>query len=101
MDTSRWHIVDTERELTWCGLFMSQGSDTRLFSETPSHRRCGTCIGRFEEDVFRRPNEGDTSCTRESGWSRRGAGGFEADKSVNSSEAPHAGYRSLTFDGPQ
>jgi hypothetical protein len=79
VDTSRWHIVDTERELTWCGLFLSQGSDARLLSETPSDRRCGTCVGRFEEDVFRRPNEGDTSCTRESGWSRRGAGGFEAD----------------------
>ena len=91
VDTSRWHIVDTERELTWCGLFLSQGSDIRLLSETPSDRRCGTCVGRFEEGVFRRPDQGDTSCTREAGWSRRGAGGFEADD-------PSAHPRSRTPD---
>jgi hypothetical protein len=87
VDTSRWHIVDSERELTWCGLFLSQGSDTRLLSETPSDRRCGTCVDRFEVDVLRRPDVASASCPRES--SRSGGRGLERTRHqfIQSSQA--------------
>jgi hypothetical protein len=55
VDPSLWHIIDAERELTWCGLFLSQGSERLPLSETPEDRRCETCLGRFEEDVVRGP----------------------------------------------
>lgn len=51
VDASLWHIVDPERDLTWCGLFLSQGSGRRPLSETPEDRRCETCISRFGHDV--------------------------------------------------
>jgi hypothetical protein len=53
VDASLSHIVDEERALSWCGLFLSQGSDRRPLSETPEARRCETCIERFGEDVVR------------------------------------------------
>ena len=53
VETSMWHIIDVERVLTWCGLFLSQGSERCLWSETPEDRRCVTCVGRFGEDVVR------------------------------------------------
>ena len=46
-----WHIIDAKRALTWCGLFLSGGSDRRLWSETPEERRCEACVGRFGSDV--------------------------------------------------
>jgi hypothetical protein len=52
---SLWHIVDAERALTWCGQFLSPGSERRLFSDTPEERRCQTCIGRFGHDVVQDP----------------------------------------------
>lgn len=52
-DASWRHIIDAERTLTWCGLFLSQGSERRTFSETPDDRRCETCISRFGEDAIR------------------------------------------------
>jgi hypothetical protein len=48
-----WHIVDAEREVTWCGLFLSQGSERRPLSETPEGRRCRICINEFGADVIR------------------------------------------------
>lgn len=48
-DLSRWHIVDPEREITWCGLFLSQGSERRPLSETPEDQRCATCLSRVAE----------------------------------------------------
>jgi hypothetical protein len=53
VETSRWHIIDAERELTWCGLFLSQGSGRRPLSETPENRRCDICVARFGEVVVR------------------------------------------------
>lgn len=53
VDASLWHVIDPERELTWCGLFLSQGSERRPLSETPENRRCESCVSRFEEDVVR------------------------------------------------
>ena len=47
-DISRWHIIDVDRELTWCGLFLSLGSERRPLSETPEDRRCEICEHRFE-----------------------------------------------------
>ena len=29
VDISRWHIIDVDRELTWCGQFLSQGGERR------------------------------------------------------------------------
>ena len=55
VDASLWHIINVEQSLTWCGLFLSQGSERRLWSETPEDRRCQTCMGRFDEDVVRSP----------------------------------------------
>ena len=57
VERSYWHIVDAERELTWCGQFLSQGSERRPFSETPEVRRCQICIGRFSENVVRHPDD--------------------------------------------
>lgn len=51
VNASLWHIIDAERALTWCGLFLSQGSERRPLSETPEDRRCETCTNRFGEDV--------------------------------------------------
>jgi hypothetical protein len=53
VDVSLWHLVNAEQSLTWCGLFLSQGSARRPLSETPQDRRCQTCISRFGEDVVR------------------------------------------------
>lgn len=53
--TSRWHIIDAERTLTWCDLFLSRGSEHRSLSETPEDRRCETCMRRFREDIIRHP----------------------------------------------
>lgn len=53
VETSRWHIIDAERALTLCGLFLSQGSQQRSWSETPEGRRCQTCLDRFGESVVR------------------------------------------------
>ena len=53
VDRSLWHVIDVERELTWCGLFMSQGSERRPMSETPEDRRCGICVGRFGGSILR------------------------------------------------
>ena len=53
VDASQWHIMDPERELTWCGLFLSQGSERRPLSQTPEERRCAACIARFGEDIVR------------------------------------------------
>ncbi len=55
VERSRWHIIDAERALTWCSLFLSQGSERRPLSETPEDRRCETCIERFGEDVVHNP----------------------------------------------
>jgi hypothetical protein len=54
-DVSLWHIVDAEQAVTWCGMFLTQGSERRLWSETPQDRRCETCIGRFGGEVVRSP----------------------------------------------
>jgi hypothetical protein len=51
VEVSRWHIIDAERGITWCGLFLSQGSERRPFSETPGDVRCEICINRFCEGV--------------------------------------------------
>jgi hypothetical protein len=59
VDPSLWHIIDAERELTWCGLFLSQGSERRPLSETPDDRRCETCVARFGEEVVRGPVSSD------------------------------------------
>jgi hypothetical protein len=48
VEISRWHIIDVDRDLTWCGLFLSQGGERRPLSETPEDRRCGICEHRFE-----------------------------------------------------
>ena len=48
VDISWWHIIDVDRELTWCGLFLSQGSERRPLSETPEDRRCENCEHQFE-----------------------------------------------------
>jgi hypothetical protein len=50
-DASLWHIIDGERALTWCGLFLSHGSERHPFTETPKDRRCEKCINGFGEDV--------------------------------------------------
>ena len=55
--TSLWHVIDPERQITWCGLFLSQGSERRPLSETPEHRRCGTCVSRFEESAVGHPDD--------------------------------------------
>ena len=91
VDTSRWHIVDAERELTWCGLFLSQGSDTRLLSETPPDRRCGICVDRFEEDIIRRPNATERELFSRNGLVEAKWGGKSGTgRAVDSSEVPHA-----------
>ena len=56
-EVSRWHIIDAERGITWCGLFLSQGSERRPFNETPESSRCETCINRFGEGVVRHPDD--------------------------------------------
>jgi hypothetical protein len=48
-----WHIIDAERGLTWCGLFLSRAWERRPFSETPDDRQCQTCVSRFESEVVR------------------------------------------------
>jgi hypothetical protein len=53
LDVSMWHVIDVERALTWCDLFLTQGSERRQRSETPEDRRCQTCLSRFGEDVVR------------------------------------------------
>ena len=55
IDVSMWHVIDVERAITWCELFLTHGSERRLLSETPEDRRCVTCIGRFGEDVVQHP----------------------------------------------
>jgi hypothetical protein len=55
VDASLWHIINAELALTWCGLFLSQGSEKRPLSETPEKRRCEACIIRFGQDVVRNP----------------------------------------------
>ena len=55
VEISRWHIIDEERALTWCGLFLSQGSERRALSETPKDHRCETCLRRFGETAVRSP----------------------------------------------
>jgi hypothetical protein len=55
VDASLWHIINVEQALTWCGLFLSQGSERRPLSETPEGRRCETCTNRFGEDIVRNP----------------------------------------------
>jgi len=55
LDVSMWHMIDVERALTWCELFLTQGSERRLRSETPEDRRCQTRMGWFGEDVVRSP----------------------------------------------
>jgi hypothetical protein len=47
VEASRWHIIDEEREITFCGLFLSQGFGRRPFSETDVELRCDWCISRF------------------------------------------------------
>jgi hypothetical protein len=56
LDVSMWHIIDAQREWTWCELFLTQGSELRPLSETPEDRRCETCIDRFGADVVRHPD---------------------------------------------
>jgi hypothetical protein len=51
LNASQWHIVDRERDLTCCGLFLSQGSERRPFSEAPADLRCARCIARFSYDI--------------------------------------------------
>lgn len=53
VELSRWHIVDAELAVTWCGLFVSQGSERRPFSDTPEDRRCEICVRRFGENLVR------------------------------------------------
>ena len=56
VDASLWHII-AESARTWCGLFLSPGSDKRLFSETPEDRRCEICITRCGQYVVRRSHD--------------------------------------------
>ena len=55
LGASLWHMIDIEKALTWCGLFLKYGSERRLWSETPEDRRCETCVGRFARDVVQHP----------------------------------------------
>ena len=48
VDISWWHIIDVDRELTWCGLVLSQGSERRPLSDTPENRHCETCEHQLE-----------------------------------------------------
>jgi hypothetical protein len=57
IDGSLWHIIDAERRLTWCGRFLSKTWERRPYSETPSDRRCETCVSRFESEVVRGPTD--------------------------------------------
>lgn len=44
-----WHLVQTQRPLTWCGLEFSYAfSQRRLWSETPEEQRCQSCVDRLE-----------------------------------------------------
>ena len=54
VDISWWHIIDADRELTWCGLFLSQGGQRRPLSETPADRRCE--IGEPQFEAMSRPS---------------------------------------------
>lgn len=49
--TSFCHVVDPERQITWCGFFLSQGSERRQLSETPEDRRGGLCVSRLAQNV--------------------------------------------------
>jgi hypothetical protein len=53
VEASKWHIIDAERALTWCGLFLSQGWERRQWTKTPEDRRCQTCLSRFRERMVR------------------------------------------------
>ena len=55
LDASLWHLIDVERALTWCGLFLTLGDERRLWSETPEDRRCETCVAHFAKNVARDP----------------------------------------------
>ena len=56
LDASLWHMIDVERALTWCSLFLTNGWERSLWSETPEDRRCETCVGRFARDFVQRPD---------------------------------------------
>jgi hypothetical protein len=42
-----WHLVHSERALTWCGLDIGYGNPRRRWIETPEDQRCQRCIGRL------------------------------------------------------
>ena len=49
ISSARWHLIQTERPLTYCGLEFSYAfSERRLWSETPQDQRCQSCVGRLE-----------------------------------------------------
>ena len=53
VDAPQWHIVDAERALTWCGLFLTQGTERLPFKDTPPELHCETCVSRFHDEQLR------------------------------------------------
>jgi hypothetical protein len=51
VDLSRWHIIDVDRDLTWCGLFLSQGDERRPPSKTPEGSRLRDLRASVRNDV--------------------------------------------------
>jgi hypothetical protein len=54
-DSWRWRITATEREPSWCRLFMSQGWVRRPWGERSEDSSCKMCISRAGEYVVRDP----------------------------------------------
>lgn len=43
-----WHLIHSERALTWCGLEISYTEPRRLWGEISQGQRCQSCCERFE-----------------------------------------------------
>jgi len=52
-DSSRWHLIDPMRALTWCELDIGYGNPRLLWRDTPEHLRCQLCLSRLSRMIHR------------------------------------------------
>lgn len=57
--SSSWHLIQSERPLTWCGIEFSYAfSPRRLWTETPADQQCRICAGRLERVSLTKTSRG-------------------------------------------
>ncbi len=56
--SSLWHLTNSERALTLCGIDVGYDNPRMAWVSTPQNRRCEVCMGQFDENPGRSRDNG-------------------------------------------